>query len=111
MAMHLAEIVGAVICLPGLAISCLNFYLSFLRYPLLRCLGKAPPDIQWVSGIPLCGSLLLWIGAALFVGKPVVLWTALAISLLDTGGLHWFAAMMLCQTLVRGNEGSPGNRI
>jgi hypothetical protein len=105
------EIAGVALCLPGVAISCLNFYLSFLRYPLLRCLGKAPADIPWVSGIPLCGSLLLWIGAAFFAGKPVVLGTVLAISLLDTGGLHWFAAMMLCQSLFRGNQDSPGNRI
>jgi hypothetical protein len=41
---------GAFICL-------LNFYLSFVRYPLHRWRGLPKESYQWVSGFPLARCL------------------------------------------------------
>jgi hypothetical protein len=79
----------------GTFISGLNFFLSFLRYPLHRYRGGTRENYHWISGFPAIGSLLLWISAYLLAGIPALMWIALAISLFDTGGLHWFAAAML----------------
>ena len=69
----------------------LNFYLSFLRYPLSRLRGQ---PFQWVSGFPVIGSLL--VVACLFVLAlpPWLFWVAVVCAVLDTGGLHWFAGTM-----------------
>ena len=80
----------------GLLVTGLNFYLSFVRTPLhrFRHNGVTP---RFVSGLPIIGSLLLWIAAALcYKGGASFAAGALAImSLFDTGGLHWFATTML----------------
>jgi hypothetical protein len=79
----------------GAVISGSNFYLSFVRYPLFRMGGGRDEAFRNVSGIPLFGSLLLWVAAAMAWQEPWVAFSSLAISLLDTGGLHWFVGMML----------------
>ena len=71
----------------GAWISLLNFYLSWVRIPLLRALGRAPLP---VSGFPLIASLLLVIAAALLWERRGLAVTALALAALDTGGIHWF---------------------
>ncbi|MDZ4685714.1 MAG: hypothetical protein SH850_11665 [Planctomycetaceae bacterium] len=80
--------VGALMC--GL-----NFYLSFLRYPLCKLLGR---EYKWSSGIPLFGSLLLIIAVTLLRDSPVLFWSGLAVAMLDTGDLHWFMGGMLWRT-------------
>lgn len=90
----------------GTFLSLLNFYLSFVRVPLLRALGRPS---RFVSGFPLVGSLLL-------VGSVVLLWrarcwviTALAIAALDTGGLHWFLGVLLWGAISGRSGGGDAN--
>ncbi len=80
----------------GAAISLLNFYLSFVRVPLLRVCGRSP---RFVSGIPHCGSMLLVVSAALLWPARLSALSALALAALDTGGIHWFFGVLLWQTL------------
>jgi uncharacterized membrane-anchored protein len=88
-------LIAIVLCSIGAFISGLNFYLSFIRYPLHRLRGRSRAEFHWVSGFPVIGSLLLWICAVRLTAWPILMWAALAISLLDTGGLHWFAFVIL----------------
>ncbi len=78
----------------GCFVSLLNLYLTVGRYPLLRLRGVPVNDIRHVSGFPLIGSLLIVLTLAA-VSNPVIWWLGLAISFLDTGGLHVFAIVML----------------
>ena len=92
--MSAAGTIGLVLCTIGAAVTLLNFYLSFVRYPWFRIRGGAPDRYRNVSGLPLIGSLLLWIGAAFLHSYPVAMWSALTLSLFDTGGLHVFAVVL-----------------
>lgn len=85
----------------GALVSCVNFYLSFLRYPLSKLSGH---EYQWVSGIPLFGSLLLIIAVVMLHDSPALFWSGIIIALLDTGGVHWFAAAMLRTYLFRRDQ-------
>ncbi len=76
----------------GAFLSLLNFYLSFVRVPLLRALGRPS---GFVSGFPLVGSLLLVTSAVLLWRAWRLAYTALAVAALDTGGLHWFLGVLL----------------
>ena len=77
--------IAAVLLALGGLMCGLNFYLSFLRYPIHRLAGGTKDNYKWVSGAPVFGSV--------FVALSLV------VILIDTGGLHWFAAAMLYQTL------------
>ena len=83
--------VGTLVCF-------LNFYLSFLRYPLYRLFGR---EYKHVSGVPLFGSPLLIVAVAILHERPLFFWSGITIALLDTGGLHWFASIMLWMYLFR----------
>ena len=88
-------IVGSLIC-------CLNFYLSFLRYPLYKLCGW---EYRWVSGCPAIGSLMLVIAVVLLQESPLLFWAGIVIALLDTGGLHWFAGVMIwCHLFLRSSD-------
>jgi hypothetical protein len=76
----------------GAFVCCLNFYLSFLRYPLCKLLRR---EYKWVSGIPLLGSLLLVVAVAVLHESPLFFWGGIMIALIDTGGLHWFVGILL----------------
>lgn len=76
----------------GAYVCCLNFYLSFLRYPLCKLSGR---ECRWVSGFPLVGSLLVVLAGVVFHDAPVFFWGGMVIALLDTGGLHWLVGTML----------------
>ncbi len=69
-------------------VALLNFYLSWLRYPIQKFLY---PDREYhfVSGIPLIGTVLL-IGAIVNAPSPIWLWFLIPLALIDTGGLPWF---------------------
>jgi hypothetical protein len=67
-----------------------NFYLSFLRYPLFRLNGGKRDEFRWVSGLPLVGSALVAVAALCSLSEPRLLWPAIGLILIDTGGLHWF---------------------
>jgi hypothetical protein len=83
----------------GTFITCINFYLSFIHYPIHRLRGRPREVYRFVSGIPELGSGLLWIAALLLTDHPPLMWAAISISLFDTGGLHWFLGTMLCMAM------------
>jgi hypothetical protein len=81
---------GAFVCL-------VNFYLSWLRYPLHRARGRARETYRWVSGFPLVGSLLVVVAWVFWLCREESLAldvTAWVLALIDTGGIHWFLVVM-----------------
>lgn len=94
-------IIGLVLFGLGTLITCVNVYTSFIRYPLHRWRGGTRDDFRWISGLPIFGSLFLWLAALALIHHPVLMWTALITSLFDTGGLHWFAGTMIYTALFR----------
>ena len=82
----------------GTFVCFLNVYLSFLRYLLCRLIGR---EYKHVSGVPLFGSLLLVIAVTMLHERSLFFWSGIVIALLDTGGLHWFAGVMLWMCLFR----------
>lgn len=74
-------------------ICALNFYLSFVRYPLLRKLGRKG-EIRWISGFPFLGTVMV-----LYVFfHPLPVWAkigGLVLVAIDTGGPHWFLASVV----------------
>jgi hypothetical protein len=90
----------------GTLVTWINVYTSFIRYPLHRWRGGTRENFQWVSGAPFVGSMMLWSAAFLLVGHPVLIWTALIISLFDTGGPHWLVGTMTYMTFFRRRRGS-----
>ena len=81
-----------------------NFYLSFLRYPI-HILHKKPKEAyQWVSGVPLLGSLLVGLSLVQLYTVPVALWIAIVLILIDTGGIHWFIGSMIYHARKEGNS-------
>lgn len=99
---------GAIIFAIGALITLFNFYLSYLRYPVHIAAGGTRETYRWVSGVPLLGSFLLWLSVPLL---PSVIFKVVAIllSLLDTGGIHWFLGTMWWTgqlgAFIRGREG------
>lgn len=87
--------IGAAVCL-------VNFYLSCLRYPLHRLLGRAPDSYRWVSGFPVVESLLVvlawrfWLRSEGSLALDVTAWM---LALIDTGGIHWFAAILFVERI------------
>jgi uncharacterized membrane protein YcfT len=85
----LRHVFALVLFVAGGLITLLNVYLSFIRVPMLR--RVSPNHIpRWVSGIPFVGSGALWISAMVFPSGDWGVPAALAVSLFDTGGVHWF---------------------
>ncbi len=72
----------------------LNFYLSFLRYPIYRLAGGGKQEYKWVSGAPALGSLFVGFSLIPHYETKWMLILGLALILVDTGGLHWFLATM-----------------
>ena len=87
-----ALLVGGLVC-------ALNFYLSFCRNLLHRLRGGARKAYRWKSGFPLVGSLLVALSIFNFYDVPWILTVALALIAIDTGGIHWFAGVMIYQNL------------
>lgn len=78
---------GAFVCL-------LNFYLSFLRYPILRRKGKSEDEIGSPSGFPFIGTMLVLFSVA-HLTDSFLFPVGVVIMLLDTGGPHWLIGMMI----------------
>ena len=88
---------GAVIC-------ALNLHFSYGRYAWHRLRGGRREDYRHSSGIPLFGSAFLVIGWAIWIRtlhSTALDFVAALLFLVDTGGLHWFIAVMLWQRLRR----------
>lgn len=80
----------------GGAVAVINFYLSFIRYPIFRWVWF---DWQYrhISGVPLIGSVLL-VPAAVYFGvtwEPGLLAVALSLVVLDTGGIAWAVPILV----------------
>ena len=73
----------------GAFVSLLNFYLSFLRFPVHAAFGGTRASYRHVSGFPIVGSGLLWLCLP-FLPSNALRWVAAVMSAFDTGGLHWF---------------------
>jgi hypothetical protein len=99
--MLLVTIIGVALLALGGFIACLNFYLSFIRYPLHRRRGGTREDFRWVSGFPLFGTFFLFLAVLMLAHVRVLMWTAIGLSLLDTGGQHWFIVTMIYMALFR----------
>jgi hypothetical protein len=72
----------------------LNFYLSFLRYPIHRLSGGSKQEYKWVSGAPVLGSLLVGLSLIFHYATNWMLISGAALIFIDTGGLHWFLVTM-----------------
>ena len=75
---------------------CLNFYLSFLRYPI-HTLSGSKKEYEWASGIPILGSAFVALSLIVLWSYPLILFVSWVLMLIDTGGLHWFIGMMVYQ--------------
>ena len=87
-----AFIVGGWLCV-------LNFYLSFVRYPVHRLRGLAKESYRWVSGIPLFGSAFVALSLLHLHSFSMILITGIVLIAIDTGGIHWFAGTMIYHAL------------
>jgi hypothetical protein len=74
-----------------------NFFISFIR-PLYYNLRKE--KYKFVSIIPLIGNILLVPAAFLLPTEIFLRYVALAIVLIDTGGLPWIFLMLLGNLIV-----------
>ncbi len=79
----------------------LNFYLSFLRYPLYRLSGGDKKEYKWVSGAPLLGSLFVGFSLLSHYDTKWMLILGLILIFIDTGGIHWFLATMFYYAIFR----------
>ncbi len=79
----------------------LNFYLSFLRYPIYRLSGGDKQEYKWVSGAPVLGSLFVGLSLISHYVTNWMLISAVALILIDTGGLHWFLATIFYYVIVQ----------
>lgn len=87
-------VVGGYVC-------CWNFYLSFLRYLAHRLRGGKRGDYQFVSGVPVVGSLLVVLPVRWLWQPAWLLPLAMILVVIDTGGLHWFAGSMFYHGIIR----------
>ena len=78
-----AFLVGGFVCL-------LNFYLSWLSYPLHRLRGLSPESFRSHSGFPLIGSILVVVSLVGLHSQFTVVPIAIGLIAIDTGGIHWF---------------------
>lgn len=89
--------IAAVLLFLGGPLCCINFYLSFLRYPFFLFSGGKKEEYRWVSGIPFFGSFI--VAGALWAGflweNPWCLATTIILIIIDTGGIHWFVISMI----------------
>jgi hypothetical protein len=64
-------------------------------------MGKKKEAFRWSSGIPVFGSLFVAISLIGFRQPPWLFAAAVVLILIDTGGFHWFAGVMLWQKLLK----------
>lgn len=79
----------------------LNFYLSFLRYPIYGLSGGGKQEYKWVSGAPVLGSLFVGLSLIFHYATNWMLISGVALIIIDTGGLHWFLATMFYYEIFR----------
>ncbi|WP_230774081.1 hypothetical protein [Roseiconus lacunae] len=79
--------------------SAMNFYWTFLRYPIHRLRGGTGDDYRWISAAPLVGSVLVVVTLPFLDTPSWVWWFGVACAAADTGGIHWFVVTMAWMTL------------
>ena len=79
----------------GCYVSLINFYFKFLHCPTVCFLGRKADDSKSSSLIPIIGSLLITVSIYSVAGMPWLFWGGVVCAILDTGGVHWLAAMIL----------------
>lgn len=90
----------------GAFLCALNFYLSFLRYPLYRLRGRES-EYRYVSGAPVLGSFLV---VALLIPPALPTWARIAglvLAAFDTGGLHWFIGVTAWLAIKKARASRP----
>jgi hypothetical protein len=90
-------ILGGLIC-------CLNFYLSFLRYPIHRVSGGEKDNYKWYSGLPVIGSLFVAISLLTYWQTTSIFIVAIILIAIDTGGIHWFLGTILYHAVMNKDE-------
>jgi hypothetical protein len=89
-------ICGAFICV-------VNFYTSWLAYPVHKFIFKRTEKFQFSSGFPLLGSLFIVLSLTFYQYSMFVFWAGVTLALLDTGGVHWFVGTLIYQKLIKLN--------
>ncbi len=93
-ALFLAHLLGAILWGGAAWIAITNFNLSFVRPLYFRWYGK---KCKFISGFPGIGTIsLIFSGRLLPINRDLG-YATLLIVLLDTGGLPWFAAILLVE--------------
>ena len=87
-------ILGGLIC-------CLNFYLSFLRYPIHRIGGGKKHSYKWVSGFPLIGSLFVAISLFIYWQTTWIFVAAIILIAIDTGGIYWLLGTTFYRAVIK----------
>jgi hypothetical protein len=62
---------------------------------LHRLRGLPKESYRWVSGFPLLGSLLVALSLITLHEVSGLIPVAMALILIDTGGVHWFVGSMI----------------
>lgn len=86
-----AFVFGAYLCL-------LNFYISFLRYRIHLWRGLPKESYKFVSGIPLLGSLIVFLLVRCTNLPPAMQYAGVVLIVIDTGGIHWAIGNILYQS-------------
>ena len=89
---------GIVFLVLAAVIAAVNFFLSFVRYPLCRFFGWKYPHI---SGLPAVGTLSLALANLLLPSSTLLLRGTLILAVADTGGIPWFVAVVAWHLLSR----------
>jgi hypothetical protein len=91
------EILGYIIWALGALFCGINFYTSFVRYPLHILLGRSKESFQWVSGVPVLGTLFIVVAFVLLRENAFFFWSSIILLLVDTGGPLRFSGSLLYQ--------------
>lgn len=93
----------------ALLLALLNFYLSFIRpWVLLRRHGSLD-GIPHVSGFPILGTLLVFLGGAYGFAALGTSLLGIVALVLDTGGLPWFLVATWRDSSLWDTTDGPGN--
>ena len=89
------EILGYITWALGALFCVFNVYTSFVRYPVHVLLGRPKESFQWVSGIPILGTLFIVVAFILLREDAFFFWSSIVLVLVDTGGPLWVAGSLL----------------
>mgnify|MGYP001812150322 CR=1 FL=1 len=88
--MQVGLVGGMAVMIAAGLIALLNFYLSFVRGHLYLKRHGSRDGYRHISGVPLIGTVLVLIGAALGFGDVPTAVLGLIVMSVDTGGSVWF---------------------